>query len=192
LTIAGRTLSVSQDAQQSLPVAAVTLAADKGAPQPAGATVIWTATATGGTAPLQYKWWVFNGTTWSVARTWGTSNTFAWVPTSANANYQVGVWVRSNGNVADVLETSASAAFAIQPAAVATVALAAAKVAPQPVGTTVTWTATATGGNVLVQVVGLRQQHVDCRVRPRYGEYVRLNVSGWNLSYPVERLQQPI
>jgi hypothetical protein len=127
-------------------ITAVTLAADKTAPQRAGTTITWTATATGGSAPLQCKWRVFDGNTWSVARDWGTSNTFAWMPTTANANYVVSVWVRSNGNVADAPEQSAAMSFAISPGPVTAVTLAADKVAPQRAGTTITWTATATGG----------------------------------------------
>ena len=138
--------AVAPFAIQSANALAVTIAADKVAPQPAGTTVTWTATATGGTAPFQYKWWVFDGIMWSVVRDWTTANTFAWTPTAANANYSVGVWVRSNGNVADAPEKSAIAPFVIQPVNALAVMIAADKVAPQPAGTTVTWTATATGG----------------------------------------------
>src|SRR5207244_3561523 len=93
----------------------VTLAADKTPPQPPGTTITWTATATGGTPPLQYKGWVFNGTTWSVVRDWATANTFAWTPTTPNPSYVVAVWVRSNGDTTDAPEADASAPFPIQP-----------------------------------------------------------------------------
>src|SRR2546430_15533419 len=46
------------------------LTPDKAAPQPPGTTVTFTATATGGTAPYSYKWWVSDGTTWTVVQSW--------------------------------------------------------------------------------------------------------------------------
>ena len=63
-------------------------------------------------APLQYKWWVFDGVTWNVAREWAAGNTFAWVPAVGNSKYQVGVWVRSSGGSGP--EALVAAPFAIQ------------------------------------------------------------------------------
>ncbi len=127
-------------------VSQVTLAANRTAPQAPGTTVTFTATPTGGTAPRQYKWLVSaNGTTWTVANGWSSSNTFAWTPTgSSNASYKVGVWVKSAGNTADTYEAGAVLPFAI--AGVSQVTLAANRTAPQAPGTTITWTATPTGG----------------------------------------------
>jgi cell wall-associated protease len=84
------------------------LTPDKAAPQPRGTTVTFTATATGGTAPYSYKWWVFDGATWVVVQNWMGSNTYAWTPTVANPNYQVGVWVRSAGITADTYDRQQS------------------------------------------------------------------------------------
>ncbi|MGE3842064.1 MAG: S8 family serine peptidase [Vicinamibacterales bacterium] len=128
-------------------VSQVTLSANKTAPQAPGTTITWTATPSGGATPYQYKWLITaNGSSWSVVSAWSTSNTFAWTPTGAsNSNYQVGVWVRSAGNAADTYEAGATAAFAI--AGASQVTLAANKTAPQAPGTTVTWTATPTGGS---------------------------------------------
>src|SRR5882724_11111841 len=66
-----------------------------------GPTVTFTATATGGTAPYQFKWWLWDGATWTVLEDWSTANTFAWTPSTPNPNSAVGVWVRSAGNTAD-------------------------------------------------------------------------------------------
>jgi hypothetical protein len=86
---------------------------DRSAPQIAGTTVNWTAAATGGTAPYQFKWWVFDGVNWIALTGWSTTTTFTWTPTVANPNYQVGVWVRSAGNLADTPEKYIAAAFPI-------------------------------------------------------------------------------
>jgi hypothetical protein len=77
------------------------LTANRAAPQSPGSTITFTATATSGTAPYQFKWWLFDGTTWAIARDWSTSNTFAWTPSTPNPNSAVGVWVRSAGETAD-------------------------------------------------------------------------------------------
>jgi len=95
------------------PVSSVTLTTDLRAPQPPGTTINWTATPTGGAPPYQYKWWLFDGATWSVLANWNPSNTLAWTPGVANTNYRVGVWVKSAGNSAEVGESVQSAAFAI-------------------------------------------------------------------------------
>ena len=71
------------------------------APQLPGATVTFTATAAGGTAPYQFKWWLWDGATWTMLEGWSTDNTFAWTPSTPNPNFAVGVWVRSAGNTAD-------------------------------------------------------------------------------------------
>src|SRR5206468_941938 len=62
------------------------------------------ATATGSTPPYQYKWYVGDGTGWSVAQNWSTSSTYAWTPTTANVNYRLEVWVRSAGNTVELPE----------------------------------------------------------------------------------------
>ena len=82
------------------------LAADKPSPQSLGLAVLFTAAASGGTAPLQFKWWVFDGSVWSVAQDWSTSNSFNWIP-AAGGDYIIGVWARSNGNTADAAENNA-------------------------------------------------------------------------------------
>jgi subtilase family serine protease len=87
-------------------LAVTDLAADKASPQPLGTVVVFTATATGGVAPLQFKWWVFNGAVWSVGKDWSTSNTFNWTP-AVGGNYTIGVWARSSGNGADAAENNA-------------------------------------------------------------------------------------
>ena len=46
----------------------------KRAPQPASTTITFTATAANGTAPYQYKWWVYNGSTWSNPQNWSTDD----------------------------------------------------------------------------------------------------------------------
>jgi hypothetical protein len=133
---------------------AVTLVANRVAPQPPFTAITWTATPVGGVAPHEYKWLVSDGATTTVAANWSTTNSFVWTPSTANANYRVEVWARSAGNTADAKEASASSAFAIATAPatvspstpVSSVALNANKAEPQPTGTAITWSAVPSGG----------------------------------------------
>ena len=131
-----------------------TLTADKTPPQVVGTAMTFTATATGGTAPLQYKWWIFDGTTWSVTQDWSPRNTFAWTPRSANPNYQVGVWIRSNGVTADVYDrrqSTGSMAFAITTSDLTVTSLTSDLPPPRVIGTAITFTAAASGGTAPLQ-----------------------------------------
>ena len=126
----------------------VNLVANRVAPQPPFTPITWTATPTGGPTPHQYKWLVSDGTTTTVAASWSPTNSFVWTPSTANANYQVTVWVRSAGNTADAQETSASSRFRIETAAttVSSVTLSADKSEPQQTGSAIRWSAAAVGG----------------------------------------------
>ena len=136
------------------PVQQVTIAANRVAPQLPGTTITFTASPSGGVAPYQYKWWVYdNG--WQPAGSWTTSSTFAWTPAAANAAGRVTVWVRSAGNTADQQEAAAAMDFVIASPPGATppgssrtqsAVITANKVAPQPAGTTITFTAQPAGG----------------------------------------------
>jgi hypothetical protein len=141
-------------------VTSVSIHANMAPPQPVGTTVTWTATPTGGVAPQQYQWQIYDGSAWTTTP-WSTSNTYAWIPTTAHPYTRVSVWVRSAGSTANIYEASAEQYFAtiaaVTPppspppapaptAKVSSVGLSANKVAPQPTGTTITWTATAAGG----------------------------------------------
>jgi hypothetical protein len=81
-------------------------------PQLAGTPITFTATASGGVAPLQYKWFVALGGVWTLGRDWGTSNTFPWTPTTAGA-YSIQVWVRNSGSTADAPEAYATLAYVV-------------------------------------------------------------------------------
>jgi hypothetical protein len=95
-------------------VTSVTVTPSLTAPQAAGATVTWTATAVGGQPPYQYQWVVFDGTAWTATTGWQPGNTYAWTPLSANASYRVLARVRGSWNAGD-REAAGSQGFAITP-----------------------------------------------------------------------------
>jgi hypothetical protein len=129
------------------------LKASLSAPQPVGATIMWSTEVTGGTAPYHYKWWLHDGTQWTVLQDWTPVSWYVWTPTRANSAYRVGVWVRKSTSTADMYDnplSNGSASFPISPATgsapITLVSLNADQVAPRPLGTSITWTAAATGG----------------------------------------------
>jgi len=142
------------------------IGADLVAPQPIGSSVTFTALATGGAAPYQYKWWIYDGANWIMRRDWSTSNTWTWTPAVVNVSYRVAVWVRNAGSSADVYDNAASngsIAFPITLGVSSTPSLAlppssstggtlilngisTSRPAPSPAGVAVAFTASISGG----------------------------------------------
>jgi hypothetical protein len=123
----------------------VTLTSNLTSPRLPGTTVVWSAAASGGEQPYQYQFLTWNGSAWTIARAWSTTSTFSWTPTVANANYFVAVHVRSAWNTGGDKETSTSRPFVIVPP-VSSASLSPDMAAPRGLGTTVTFTASASGG----------------------------------------------
>jgi hypothetical protein len=127
----------------------VVLTTNVTAPQAPGTTI--TVTANAGAGAFQYKWFV-NNNGWSPVSGWVTSNTYQWTPTSANANYILGVWVRSATSTVDALEVSAEKPFAISnqvvitPTGPVTSVQLVSSIVPAAPGVPVVWTATPAGG----------------------------------------------
>ena len=133
------------------PLTLTSLTSDKAAPQSPSTTITFTATASGGSAPYQYKWWLFDGASWSVAQDWSSKSTLSWAPARAGSGYRIGVWVRSAGssaNASDNDDSNRSVAFPIEGtrAPLALGGLSANKLSPQVVSTSISFIASATGG----------------------------------------------
>src|SRR5437588_206769 len=125
--------------------------ADKASPQAAGTTITFTANASGGTAPYQYKWWVKNGSgAWTMVQ---EDRKSAVEGKSGTANsYVIEVWGRSAGNNADTFEAYKDLAHTITAGSPLTFsATTADKASPQTAGTTITFTANASGGTAPYQ-----------------------------------------
>ncbi len=127
------------------------LAPDPGhlSPQPAGTTITFTAMGSGGITPYQSKWWLSTngGASYTIIRDWAPGTTFTWAPTTANPNYRVGVWLRSAGATADRYEGGGAIPFVITaPLPLAYSGITPSPTSPRPARTSITFTATATGG----------------------------------------------
>jgi subtilisin family serine protease len=125
-------------------VSSATLTPNLVAPQPPNTAVTWTATATGGLAPYQYRFLVWGGSAWSELRGWGSSNTLTWTPTVASPDYKIAVLVRGAWNTG-ANEITVAQPFAIRPVATS-VNMNVNPSGAQPLGTTVYFNATASGG----------------------------------------------
>jgi hypothetical protein len=129
------------------PLSSPSLNADVVFPVPANTPVKWTAMVTGGVAPLEYKFWVLrSGSGWVMARDYATSNSFTWTP-ATDGSYAVQVWVRNAGSSATYDTWVGSPFFTIAgtgPARV--VSINADRAFPAATGTSIVWTAIATGG----------------------------------------------
>ncbi len=125
-------------------VSAVTLTADRPAPQGVGTTTTFTATASGGGGSYQYRWWLINGTTYTPLTEWVTSNQYTWTPTAPGTGYQIQARARGSWNTGNY-EAAATLNFPVMPV-VTSVTLTASRTAPQGVGTPTTFTASASGG----------------------------------------------
>jgi hypothetical protein len=83
------------------PVTLTSLTSNLATPQPVLTSVTFTAAAAGGTRSYQFKWWIFDGVSWTIARDWNSSTTFVWRPTT-RAAYRIGIWARDATTTADV------------------------------------------------------------------------------------------
>jgi hypothetical protein len=129
------------------------LTSNLASPQPAGTTVRFTASAAGGTAPYQFKWWVLSGGVWYIAQNWSSSATLNWQPTSSGT-YTIAVWARNAGVTADASQALAQVPYVVSntatssaSASLSITSLTSDVSSPSVVGTEITFAATAAGGS---------------------------------------------
>jgi YD repeat-containing protein len=128
-------------------VSSVSLWADPPATQAPGTTVTFTATPAGGTAPVQYRFRVRDGSGTVIAsQAYGTASAFAWSTTGlSSATYTAEVSAKSNGSPAPDNEAVGTIPYTLL-VPVESVTLSASPASPRNKGAQVTFTATASGG----------------------------------------------
>jgi len=99
------------------PLTITGLTSNLASPQSAGTSVTFFTAATGGRGPYQFKWFIFDGVSWTVARDWSSATTFEWRPTT-RGTYGIGIWVRDATTTADVGTVSWSASYRINKAGI--------------------------------------------------------------------------
>jgi len=136
---------------------AVSLAITPASPQPAGTQLTMTATPTGG-ATVQYlfgMWYTSNGTLqWQVLRDYATNAVFAYTPTRTG-NLTFEVRAREQGATAYVNDQESYTIGSAPPTGLTAVSLAVTPPSPQPPGSSLTLTATPTGGTTVEYLFGV-------------------------------------
>jgi hypothetical protein len=127
------------------------LATDMVSPTPTGKPVTWTALAGPG-AQLQYKFWRYSQSSgaWTLGQDYSTSNSFTWTP-GAEGTYAVQVWARKVGSTENLEAWRSTGLFNVANHPITVGSLEADVALPPSQGTTMTWTARATGGPLPLQ-----------------------------------------
>ena len=106
------------------PLKVVELTASPASPVGVGTPVIWEAAATGGTPPLQFKFWLHDvaNDSWVALQDYGPSAVASWVP-ATTGTYRVQVWARSAGSTAGFDAWLPSGDYIVTPAYTARVSV---------------------------------------------------------------------
>jgi P2-related tail formation protein len=130
------------------PVSGVTVVADKSSPQLTGTTIVFSASATGGTGSYEYRFQLHDGAVWSQVQNYSPTNSWAWVNPSPGT-YTLAVTARNAGAVDDVGSATTQLIYTISPlpAPATGATIAATPASPKPVGTSVIFSATGSGGS---------------------------------------------
>jgi len=124
----------------------VVLTANTPSPQSPGTQVTFSAAASGGSGTYEYRFLIYDGTTWTLTQNYSASPTFAWNTTGLPAgNYLVDVDVRNVGSPAD-RETNFYLSYVLT-SPVASVGVISDQPTPHPVGTPVIFAASGVGGS---------------------------------------------
>ena len=144
----------------------------------AGKTVTWTAATLPTSNPIEYRFWLYKKTGWTLVRDYAPGNTFTWTPTQADIGdpYGVQVWARVVGSTADYDSYLGTESFAVT---VLPFELSADVDFPTPPGNQVTWTAKVAAAmtNTLEYKFLVREQgSTDWTV---FRDYATSNVAQW-------------
>jgi hypothetical protein len=147
MSIYSSEVSARIDCDSPAPAALASISASTPSPIMPGTSVTFTATATGGVAPLQYRFWLYDfGTaTWTLLRDYATANQATWTPAAAGV-FTLQVWVRSSGSTASYDAYLDSASFEVGNPPLTVTSLTTPTAFPAAPTSQVTWTATTIGG----------------------------------------------
>ena len=123
--------------------------ADVALPAPVGNPITFKAKATGGPAPLQYRFFRLNRQTnvWTLVRDYSPVDTYTWTPIAGDqGSYNIQVWVRGAGSTAAYDSYRSSDTFAIADAPPNIAIVKTETSFPAATGAPITWKAVSSGG----------------------------------------------
>jgi hypothetical protein len=123
--------------------------ADVALPAPVGSPITFKAKATGGPAPLQYRFFRLNRQTnvWTLVRDYSPVDTYTWTPIAGDeGSYTIQVWVRGAGSTAVYDSWRSTDAFSIAAAPPNIAIVKSETLFPTGTGAPITWKAVASGG----------------------------------------------
>jgi hypothetical protein len=127
-------------------------------PAAVGTTTTWTASIPDPSVTMEYEFWLYDSSSakWSLARGYSTQNTFSWTPL-VTGSYALQAWARHVGSTSlyEVYRSTGLLGVVSQPAQM--VSLTSSVTLPAAAGTTITWTAGATGGTAPLEYQFWRQ-----------------------------------
>ncbi len=130
--------------------------------------VEWVASGTGGMARLQYRYWLFDGTSWKILRDYSTDPRALWTPpVEATGTYVVQVWARRTGSEASYEAFAVSEIEVQEP-----LALTALTPTPAPAfyDQAYAWKASAAGGKGPLQFQFVMEDSTGSRVVQDFSE----------------------
>jgi hypothetical protein len=157
--------------------AAVQLTTSTLFPVAVGTTTTWTAGVPDPSANFEYKFWVYSAASgqWSLGQGWGAQKTFTWTPMVVGS-YGQQVWARRVGSTA-VYDTYASTGMLnVVSGPALMVSLTSNAALPATAGTTIKWTAGATGGTAPLEYQFWRQ---DSGIWVMVRDYSAVNSYTW-------------
>jgi hypothetical protein len=161
----------------SAPPTITSIDASTSYPLTAGERVTWTATASH-PSPLEYRFYLYRKTVWTLAQDYSASNTFTWTPAGADVGepYTVQAWVRRVGSTAQYEGWLSTPTFAVTAAALE---IKASVDFPTPPGNEVTWTAHVPSGyNGTLEYMFLVANESD-QVFTVFRDYATSNMAQW-------------
>ncbi len=150
------------------------LTANRSFASPVGTSITWTAAANG-PAPLQYRFWRNDNAVWTIVQDYSSANTYTWTPTGNDVGqHAVVVWVKNAGSAAAYDAWTSTPNFQI--ASLVTIgSLTANRAFPSHPGTSITWTASASGPAALQYRFWRKDNGAWTMVR----DYSALNTYSW-------------
>ncbi len=144
----------------------------------AGHSVTWTATATNALYPIEYRFWLYRKTGWTMVKDYSSGNTFSWTPTQADVGepYAVQVWARAVGSSLQYESWLGTETFAVT---VLPFQISADVDFPTPPGNQVTWTAQVAATSTSPLEYRFLVTTQDSSVWTVLREYATSNVALW-------------